>query len=73
MIPIEDIEKIKNGFGRDSPNQWPTLSEPVGRLKFDIANPLNFIKDIIGPDLYSKCVKWSCFILIFVFLITFGW
>ncbi len=57
LMPVSDAERLKNGIGRDSPNQNPNLPEPTGRLSFDIANPLEFVKDVIGPNLYNKYVR----------------
>ena len=34
LVPEKDSEKRKNGFGRESPNLFPTLPDPVGRFKF---------------------------------------
>lgn len=78
MLPIVSAEAKQNSNGRDAPNNFPVLPEPVGRLSFDIMNPLQFIKDIIGPDLYRKCctILFSlCFCLIcgsFVLLYVAG-
>ena len=53
-------------MGRDAPNVWPNLPEPTGRLSFDIANPLEFVKDMVGPNLYNKFVRSNIF-LFFIF------
>ena len=42
-------------------------------MKFDLLNPLQFIKDIVGPDLYGKCVKTILCILLTAFFIFFGY
>lgn len=34
LLPEKEFEKKVNGFGRDSPNIYPVLPEPVGRFKF---------------------------------------
>ncbi len=51
----------------------PILSEPVGRLSFDITNPLKFIRDIIGPDLYNKCCRIFLIIILVVFILSIGY
>lgn len=73
MIPIEESKKVENGMGRDPPNQFPILNEPTGRLKFDMMHPLDFIKDILGPDLYSKLGKIICLVLGLALFFTLGW
>lgn len=60
-------------MGRDPPNNFPPLPEPVGRLSFDITNPLGFIKDIIGPDLYNKMCRTMWGVVCIVFFCSFGW
>lgn len=34
LMPSQDAEKKVNGYGRDGPNLYPVLLEPVGRFKF---------------------------------------
>lgn len=34
LMPEKDAQKKNNGFGRDGPNLFPVLPEPVGRFKF---------------------------------------
>lgn len=34
LVPEKDFEKKQNGYGRDNPNLYPTLPDPVGRFKF---------------------------------------
>ena len=34
MMPIVEADKAANGHGRDAPNIYPVLPEPVGRLSF---------------------------------------
>jgi hypothetical protein len=70
---MEEAVKKNNGLGRDSPNAFPPLAEPVGRLSFDLANPLAFIKDLMGPDLYSKLCHTLIGCACFAFFCTFGW
>ena len=43
------------------------LPEPIGRFKMDCRHPLTMLKELIGPDLYSKC----CRIIIFFIMISF--
>jgi hypothetical protein len=72
-MPMLEVPKFPNGLGRDAPNNFPPLPEPTGRLSFDLANPLQFIKDIMGPDLYSKLCRTIAGCACFAFLIFFGW
>lgn len=48
LLPLKEAELKPNGLGRDAPNVFPPLSEPTGRLSFDITNPLQFFKDVMG-------------------------
>eukprot|EP00825_Cyclidium_porcatum_P019448 TRINITY_DN2206_c0_g1_i4.p2 TRINITY_DN2206_c0_g1~~TRINITY_DN2206_c0_g1_i4.p2 ORF type:complete len:243 (-),score=34.44 TRINITY_DN2206_c0_g1_i4:210-938(-) len=73
LMPIADAKKFDNGNGRDAPNQYPILPEPTGRMKFDLIHPLNFLKDIIGPDLYRKIQTIFCIILCLAFIFIIGW
>lgn len=34
LMPEKDAQKKNNGYGRDGPNLFPVLPEPVGRFKF---------------------------------------
>ena len=36
LIPAIEADKRKNGYGRDAPNLYPVLPEPVGRFKLVI-------------------------------------
>ena len=36
ILPMEDANSTRNGFGRASPNVYPVLPEPHGRFKFVI-------------------------------------
>jgi hypothetical protein len=73
LVPLEVVVTRPCGLGRDAPNNFPPLSDPVGRMSFDIANPMAFIKDLMGPDLFNQ-VKNSCIgILALVFFCSFGW
>jgi hypothetical protein len=60
LMMKEEGDRKVNGFGRDSPNVFPALSDPSGRLSFDVTNPIGFIKEIIGPVLFGKCVRALC-------------
>ena len=64
-MPVKSAEEKLNGLGRDSPNNFPPLDDPPGRMKFDILHPLDFLKTIIGPDLYKKCCGFFIFIIYF--------
>lgn len=72
LVPIEVAEKEVNGIGRDAPNAYPVLPEPTGRLSFDFRHPLEFIKQLIGPNLYNTIAKWICIIIFLGLLIYFG-
>jgi hypothetical protein len=72
LVPVEEATKKDCGMGRDAPNNYPVLPEPTGRLSFDIMNPLKFIKDIIGPDLYRKCWIVICTLILTAFCVYFG-
>ena len=34
LLPTEDAKKKPNGNGRDQPNNFPALPEPMGRFTF---------------------------------------
>ncbi len=34
VMPQTVADKKKNGYGREAPNMFPCLPEPVGRFKF---------------------------------------
>ena len=73
-MPIDAAEKsLKNGFGRSEPNTFPTLLEPAGRLNFNLLHPLDFFKQLCGPELYSSvCKKLLClFILVLLGLLAY--
>jgi hypothetical protein len=72
-VPNERVEKLQNGIGRDSPNFYPTVPEPVGRFVFDLTSPLKMLKTILGPKLYYKiCCAIFCCIFIAI-LIAVGY
>ncbi|EGR29640.1 hypothetical protein IMG5_151880 [Ichthyophthirius multifiliis] len=73
LIPVKAAEEKKNGLGRDAPNNFPPLPEPSGRLKFDIFHPFQFLKDIIGPNLYKKFCGIIIFVLCFGICSIVGW
>ena len=70
VMPKELTEKYQNAIGRENPNFYPTLPEPLGRFKFDIFSPLQMIKTVLGPKLYRKicCILWC---IIFILLLVF--
>lgn len=52
LIPAIEADKRKNGYGRDAPNLYPVLPEPVGRFKFvtfslKLFNLLNLIRGFL--------------------------
>ena len=63
-------EELKNGYGRSSPNMHPTLQDPEGRLSFSFFHPLDFFKQLCGPELYNSiCRKLLCCLLIIIILV----
>lgn len=72
-MPKKLAEERKNGFGRDSPNSFPALDEPPGRMKFDLLHPLEFLKTLIGPDLYRKFCGTIIFVICFIVCLGVGW
>jgi len=73
LLPVEEAEKKKNGLGRDAPNNFPNLSDPVGRFSFDILSPLKTLKELIGPSLYRKLCCGLCCIIVLVIGVMFGY
>lgn len=64
-VPNHLVEKLGNAVGRENPNFYPTLPDPVGRFVFDITSPLKMLKTIIGPKLYYK-ICFAIFCTIFL-------
>jgi hypothetical protein len=73
LIPLVEAEKKKNGLGRDAPNNFPNLSEPVGRFSFDIFSPLQTLKELIGPSAYRKLCICLCCLFVLTVGIMFGY
>lgn len=68
VVPDSLLDKLENSEGRSSPNFYPTLPDPVGRLSFDLFSPLKLIKELLGPALYRKiCLCYSCIVYSIVF------
>ena len=53
LVPKADADgRFANGFGRSEPNLFPTLPEPVGRLKLTAMwNPFYVLSECLGPKL----------------------
>lgn len=48
----------------------PTLQEPEGRLSFSFFHPLDFFKQLCGPDLYNSiCHKLICCLVLVIALL----
>jgi len=73
LMPVDAATKKPNGMGRDAPNNFPNLSDPVGRFSFDILSPLKTLKELIGPSLYRKLCCGLCCIAVLVIGIMFGY
>jgi len=73
LMPDDAATKKPNGMGRDAPNNFPNLSDPVGRFSFDILSPLKTLKELIGPSLYRKLCCGLCCIMVLVIGIMFGY
>jgi len=65
LVPIEHVDKMKAGFGRDFPNTNPVLPKPVGRIYFTF-NPCVMCLQILGPRL---CRRLSCFFCIVLWVV----
>jgi len=73
LLPTEDAKKKPNGNGRDQPNNFPALPEPMGRFTFDILSPLKTLKEILGPRLYRTICCGLCIVFILVVGVLFGY
>lgn len=73
ILPKENADKFKNGFGRSNPNFYPTLPDPVGRFSFDLFSPCSTIKAIIGPKVCYMIVFSICAVLLVVVGVMFGY
>lgn len=62
-LPKDSADQLKNNVGRQEPNFYPTLPQPVGRFSFDIFSPCETIKQIIGPKMcYRICYCFWCIV-----------
>eukprot|EP00479_Gromia_sphaerica_P012959 TRINITY_DN702_c0_g1_i3.p1 TRINITY_DN702_c0_g1~~TRINITY_DN702_c0_g1_i3.p1 ORF type:complete len:172 (+),score=42.62 TRINITY_DN702_c0_g1_i3:333-848(+) len=70
ILPQATAQQMPAGLGRSDPNMNPTLPEPEGRLHF--TGPLQFLKDIMGDELYGKwCGKIGmCMGLVFCIILA---
>ncbi len=60
---------LKNASGRREPNQYPTLSKPVGRLQLSLLyNPCALAREIIGPE---ACTRIYCFLVLILVVLLF--
>lgn len=71
IVPWEEAENRKVGFGRDEPNTNPYLPPPMGRMQFSV-NPFTMIKELLGPAVLYKILCCLCVILILVITLFLG-
>ena len=53
MLPKDVANDFPAGFGRNPPNQNPTLLAPPGRIGFSL-NPFKLVSNIVGPTIMRK-------------------
>ena len=68
LVPVEEVEKLPAGRGRNEPNTNPELPKPVGRLSFTL-NPFKMLFRLIGPKYFSKLMKTICCLLCCVIMV----
>lgn len=54
LLPGQLAKDFPAGQGRDEPNINPTLPPPEGRLRFDPRHPCQFLKAVMGKNLFYK-------------------
>lgn len=69
ILTKEETESKETGYGRATPNVFPTLPEPVGRFNFNLFDPFGMLKMIIGP---ANCRKIGLFFLLMIVLSVCG-
>jgi len=64
MVPSGRKEELKNGRGRNEPNNHPKLPDPSGRLSFTL-NPFSLCLQLLGPKLCLQfCGVIMCFLAV---------
>ena len=63
IVPEEEAQLRKVGFGRDEPNTNPFLPPPVGRMQFSL-NPFVMIQQMLGPETLCKLLCCCCCIIL---------
>jgi len=67
LIPKKEAKLTPVGQGRSSPNQMPFLPPPLGRVKFNIFNPLATFNQLLGGvarrKIYMVCCCACCIAL----------
>ena len=53
LLPITLAERRPAGMGRDEPNQFPKLEEPV-REEFHWTKPFALMRTLLGPKYYAQ-------------------
>jgi hypothetical protein len=71
IMPTDEADTKKAGYGRDDPNSNPYLPPPVGRMQFSL-NPFTMLSELIGPVLLMKICCCICIILILVIVMLLG-
>lgn len=71
IVPWEEAETRKVGFGRDEPNTNPYLPPPVGRMQFSL-NPFIMLKELLGPEVLCKILCCCCIIILLVIFVVMG-
>ena len=71
IVPWEEAEARKVGFGRDEPNTNPYLPPPMGRMQFAI-NPFIMLKELLGPTILFRLLCCLCIMLILVVTLFVG-
>lgn len=71
IVPWEEAETRKVGFGRDEPNTNPYLPPPVGRMQFSF-NPFLMLKELLGPEMLCKILCCCCVLLAAMVLVVVG-
>jgi len=66
LCPKAYTDSHPAGLGRADPNQHPFLPPPVGRVNWNLLNPVGMCIEICGPDYFKK----SCIAFFVAALIT---
>ena len=71
IIPEPQALARPSGLGRDDPNVNPFLPPPVGRMQLSL-NPIDMMRQLMGPELWRKFCCCCCCIVSFVFMGILG-